>query len=74
MPCLGNLNLMSRQLASLPTSLFTIHLGVTPALLSHESSSAKSLADDSPTGVNRWEAMDLTILKAGDNDIVELQA
>lgn len=64
---------MSRQLTSLPTSLFTLHLGITPAPLSNGSSDARSPLDDTPSGVNRWEAMDLSVLKAGDNEIAEIQ-
>ncbi|KAF8313664.1 L domain-like protein [Clavulina sp. PMI_390] len=67
----GNLNLMSRQLTALPTSLFTLHLGITPAPLS--GSSGETMPDDdAPTGIHRWEAMDLTVLKVGDNEIAEL--
>jgi hypothetical protein len=64
---------MSRQLTSLPTSLFTLHLGVTPAPPFDGSPLAKGSGDDVPSGINRWEAVDLTVLKAGDNKIAELQ-
>lgn len=62
---------MSRELRALPASLFVLHLGVTPEPLSHETSGTR--IDDVETGINRWEAMDLAVLKAGDNEIVELQ-
>lgn len=65
---------MSRQLSFLPTSIFTLHLGITPAPLSEVSLDSKSPVDDAPSGVNRWEAMDLSVLRAGDNEIVEIQA
>lgn len=63
---------MSRQLSSLPASLFFLHLGITPAPLSNGSSDTKTPVDDAPTGINRWEAMDLSVLKAGDNEIAEI--
>jgi hypothetical protein len=64
---------MSRQLTSLPTSLFTLHLGVTPVPLSNGSPRTKNSGDDVPPAISRWEAVDLTVLKASDNEIAELQ-
>ena len=62
---------MSRKLASLPATLFALHLGVTP--VSNGSSPAKNSVGDVPSTISRWEAVDLAVLKAGDNEIAELQ-
>lgn len=71
LPYQGNLNLISRQLGALPGALFQIHLGVDPKPLAGQSPSSPT--KEMSSAGNRWEAVDLTVLKAGDNEIVELQ-
>ena len=71
----GHLNLSSRQLKVLPRILFTIHLGVEPKRLNSESDQPQSpnKGGTEVGGVAWYEAEDLRILKAPDNEIGEIQ-
>ncbi|KAG2118497.1 hypothetical protein BD769DRAFT_1482081 [Suillus cothurnatus] len=72
----GAINLSSRSLPCIPSALFEIHLGVTPDTL-------KSVASEPPISTSTdaskregpawFEAQDLHVLKAWNNDIVEIQ-
>lgn len=76
----GSINLASRSLPCLPSALFEIHLGVKPDPL-------KSVPQEPPIGSSEvagkrpgqrggpawFEAQDLQILKAWNNEIVEIQ-
>lgn len=76
----GSINLASRSLPCLPSALFEIHLGVQPDLL-------KSVPQEPPIGSSEttgkrpgqrggpawFEAQDLQVLKAWNNEIVEIQ-
>ncbi|KIY51768.1 L domain-like protein [Fistulina hepatica ATCC 64428] len=75
----GSLNLSARSLPCLPSVLFEIHLGVTPEPL-------KSVPNEPPlppnapsrngkqTSASWFDAKDLEVLKAMNNDIVEIQS
>jgi hypothetical protein len=65
-------NLLSRQLTALPDALFQLHLGIKPKSLTSRPNDLHN-EDSLPDISNRWEAMDLLVLKAGDNEIEELQ-
>ncbi|KAG8951263.1 hypothetical protein FRC04_006502 [Tulasnella sp. 424] len=68
----GSLNLTSRTLSYLPTSLFSIHLTVDPELLPGQT--ASSAEDSTPhRQLAYYEAVDLTSLKARDNSLTVLQ-
>ena len=75
----GSLNIVARSLPCIPSALFEIHLGLTPAPL-------KSVPEEPPLPPapprkgkpadqeTAWfEAQDLEVLKAFNNDIVEIQ-
>ncbi|KAF7967140.1 hypothetical protein HWV62_5002 [Athelia sp. TMB] len=74
----GSINLTARSIPCLPSALFEIHLGIKPEPL-------KSVASEPPIGTSpeiptrrgghpSWfEAQDLVIIKAWNNDIVEIQ-
>lgn len=76
----GSINLVSRSLPCLPSALFEIHLGVKPDVL-------KSVPQEPPIGSSEtagkrpgqrggpawFEAQDLQVLKAWNNEIVEIQ-
>lgn len=76
----GSINLASRSLPCLPSALFEIHLGVKPDTL-------KSVPEEPPIGSSEipgkpagqrggpawFEAQDLQVLKAWNNEIVEIQ-
>ena len=75
----GSINLSSRSLPCLPSALFEIHLGVKPDML-------KSVPQEPPIGSSEapgkrpghggpawFEAQDLQVLKAWNNEIVEIQ-
>ncbi|KAG6373337.1 hypothetical protein JVT61DRAFT_6480 [Boletus reticuloceps] len=76
----GSINLVSRSLPCLPSALFEIHLGVKPDAL-------KSVPQEPPIGSSEaigkrsgqrggpawFEAQDLQVLKAWNNEIVEIQ-
>ncbi|KAF8134900.1 hypothetical protein EV363DRAFT_1447714 [Boletus edulis] len=76
----GSINLASRSLPCLPSALFEIHLGVKPDAL-------KSVPQEPPIGSSEaigkrsgqrggpawFEAQDLQVLKAWNNEIVEIQ-
>src|ERR1700676_281152 len=79
----GSINLSIRSLPCLPSALFEIHLGVTPGPLKSvpEEPSIGTTAD-TPARARRggrgdgpswFEAQDLTIIKAWNNEIVEIQ-
>jgi hypothetical protein len=80
-PDTGTLNVSSRDLQCLPPELFDIHLGVTPEPLSLVPDVTALPIVDNPTtrrmggdsSVAWFEQQDLEILKAGNNDILELQ-
>ncbi|TRM60734.1 hypothetical protein BD626DRAFT_121331 [Schizophyllum amplum] len=73
----GALNIVARSLPCIPSALFEIHLGITPDPL-------KSVPDEPPlppappkkgTSSPAWfDAQDLQVLKAFNNDIVEIQS
>ncbi|KAG8922123.1 hypothetical protein FRC01_014449 [Tulasnella sp. 417] len=68
----GSLNLTSRSLSHLPTSLFSIHLSVDPELLPGQTASSQE--ESTPhRQLAYYEAVDLTSLKARDNAITHLQ-
>ncbi|KAF9466511.1 hypothetical protein BDZ94DRAFT_1306115 [Collybia nuda] len=79
----GNLNLATRSLPCIPSALFDIHLGITPDPLKSVPDEPvlppTPAADTVPRrGAKRdapawFEARDLTILKAWNNDIAEIQ-
>ncbi|TFK35538.1 hypothetical protein BDQ12DRAFT_706608 [Crucibulum laeve] len=78
----GSLNLATRSLVCLPSALFEIHLGITPdSLKSVTNEPPLPAAAESPTGARRgkrdspawFEAQDLTVIKAWNNDITEIQ-
>lgn len=79
-PTTGSINLASRLLPCLPSALFEIHLGIKPDAL-------KSVPEEPPIGTSdvpekrpgqranpAWfEAQDLQVIKAWNNEIVEIQ-
>ncbi|KAG1814486.1 hypothetical protein EV424DRAFT_1630380 [Suillus variegatus] len=79
----GAINLSSRSLPCIPPALFDIHLGITPdPLKSAASEPPISSPTDTPFSSRRtgqregpawFEAQDLHVLKAWNNDIVEIQ-
>jgi len=75
----GSLNLATRDLPCLPTALFEIHLGLTPDPLKsvpNEPILPPSELKPSRRGASKpswFEAQDLTVLKAWNNDIQEVQ-
>jgi hypothetical protein len=76
----GSLNLSSRSLPCIPSALFEIHLGITPDPLKSVTTEPPigAPSDQSKRGAKRnapswFEAQDLHILKAWNNDIVEIQ-
>lgn len=73
------MNLSSRDLPCIPSALFEIHLGITPDPLksveqepSIETSPDLLAKSDRPSRRD-WEAQDLHVIKAWNNDIVEIQ-
>ncbi|KAF8340487.1 uncharacterized protein EI90DRAFT_3035746 [Cantharellus anzutake] len=68
----GHLNLSSRQLKVIPRILYTMHLGVEPKRLAAENEQPQSPTKEA-SEVSWYEAQDLTILKAADNEIQEIQ-
>jgi hypothetical protein len=78
----GSVNLSTRALPCIPSALFDIHLGITP-------DSLKSVEKEPPVGAGKetsdvprkggraapawFETQDLTILKAWNNEIQEIQ-
>jgi hypothetical protein len=78
----GTLNLSSRSLPCLPSGLFEIHLNITPdPLKSVENEPKLPPPEEEPVvrrggkrGAPAWfEAQDLVVLKAMNNDIKEIQ-
>ena len=75
----GSLNLATRSLPCLPSALFEIHLGVTPdPLKSVPNEPALPASEPKPSrrGHDKpswYEAQDLTVIKAWNNDIQEVQ-
>ncbi|KAF6743555.1 leucine-rich repeat-containing protein 40 [Ephemerocybe angulata] len=78
----GTLNIATRSLPCLPSGLFDIHLGITPDPLKSVENEPKLPAaeEEAPTrrGAKRnapawFEAQDLTVIKAWNNDITEIQ-
>ena len=79
----GSVNLSIRSLPCLPSALFEIHLGITPDPLKSvlEEPSIGTVADTSTTSrrggrgdrPSWFEAQDLTVIKAWNNEIVEIQ-
>ncbi|KAG2131383.1 hypothetical protein DEU56DRAFT_814250 [Suillus clintonianus] len=79
----GAINLSSRSLPCIPSALFEIHLGVTPdTLKSVASEPPVSSSTDTSSSSRRagqregpawFEAQDLHVLKAWNNNIVEIQ-
>ena len=78
----GSLNLVTRSLPCLPSALFEIHLGVNPDPLQSvpiepvlpPSEPTKAALRKGNRDQPSWlQAQDLTVLKAGNNDIVEIQ-
>lgn len=68
----GSLNLTSRSLSYIPTSLFSIHLSVDPELLLGQTASSQE--ESTPhRQLAYYEVADLTSLKARDNTITTLQ-
>lgn len=76
---LGSLNLATRSLPCLPSALFEIHLGLNPDPLKsvpNEPVLPPSEPKPSRRGGDKpawFEAQDLTVLKAWNNDIQEIQ-
>lgn len=77
---IGSINLASRSLPCLPSALFEIHLGVKPDALKSVSQEPPIGSSEAPgkrpgqRGGPAWfEAQDLQILKAWNNEIVEIQ-
>ncbi|GJJ07186.1 hypothetical protein Clacol_001386 [Clathrus columnatus] len=73
----GSLNLSSRALHSIPSSLFEIHLGVTPEPLENapkESDEVLLMGKAKERKDTAWfEVVDLTVLKLRDNAIIAIQ-
>lgn len=79
----GTINLSSRSLPCIPSALFNIHLGVTPDPLKSAASeppispsmdgSRSSRRTGQREGPAWFEAQDLHVLKAWNNDIIEIQ-
>ncbi|KAF9493344.1 RNI-like protein [Pleurotus eryngii] len=78
----GSVNFAARSLPCIPSGLFEIHLGVTPErLASVTEEPALPPPDDKATSRRRggrdvpawYDAQDLHVLKAGNNDIIEIQ-
>lgn len=79
----GAINLSSRSLPCIPSALFNIHLGVTPDSLKSVASeppiSSSTDASSSTRQIRQrdgpawFEAQDLHVLKAWNNEIVEIQ-
>ncbi|KAF9223639.1 hypothetical protein BS17DRAFT_109708 [Gyrodon lividus] len=76
----GSINLVSRSLPCLPSALFEIHLGVNPDALksvpqepSISSSEAPGRRSGQREGLAWFEAQDLQVLKAWNNEIIEIQ-
>lgn len=79
----GTINLSSRSLLCIPSALFEIHLGVTPDSLKSVASeppvspsmdnSSSSRRTGQREGPAWFEAQDLHVLKAWNNDIIEIQ-
>lgn len=76
----GNLNLASRDLPCIPSILFEVHLGVTPEPLALVPNEPAHPPNDRPgrrrggnNNVSWYEAQDLEVLKAGNNEILEIQ-
>lgn len=76
----GSINLSSRSLPCLPSALFEIHLGVKPDVLKSVPQEPPIVCSDAPEkrsgqrGGPAWfEAQDLQVLKAWNNEIVEIQ-
>ncbi|KDQ08734.1 hypothetical protein BOTBODRAFT_37737 [Botryobasidium botryosum FD-172 SS1] len=67
----GSLNLSARELDALPMCLFTLHLGVDPTPLASQKDEAQPKAGAS--SVSWYEAVDLTVIKARNNNLTELQ-
>lgn len=73
------MNFSSRDLPCIPSALFEIHLGITPnPLKSVEQEPSIGTSPDPPAKSGRaarrdWEAHDLHIIKAWNNDIIEIQ-
>ena len=77
---IGSINLSSRSLPCLPSALFEIHLGVKPDALKSVGQEPPIGCSDAPgkrpgqRGGPAWfEAQDLQVLKAWNNEIVEIQ-
>ncbi|PFH44924.1 hypothetical protein AMATHDRAFT_10419 [Amanita thiersii Skay4041] len=79
----GTINVATRSLPCLPSALFEIHLGITPEPLRSvpdepplpPPSSAELESSSRRAGNPSWfEAQDLQVLKAWNNDIVEIQS
>ncbi|KIJ66849.1 hypothetical protein HYDPIDRAFT_174179 [Hydnomerulius pinastri MD-312] len=76
----GSINLASRSLPCLPSALFEIHLGVKPDVLKSVPQEPPMAASDAPgkrpgqrDGPAWFEAQDLQVLKAWNNEIIEIQ-
>jgi hypothetical protein len=78
----GSLNLATRSLPCLPSALFEIHLGVNPDPLQSvpnepvlpPSEPSKATSRKGNREQPSWfQAQDLTVLKAGSNEIEEIQ-
>jgi len=76
----GSINLSSRSLPCLPSALFEIHLGVKPDVLKSVLQEPPIVCSEAPgkrsgqRGGPAWfEAQDLQVLKAWNNEIVEIQ-
>ncbi|KAG5221773.1 Iron-sulfur clusters transporter atm [Salix suchowensis] len=73
----GSVNFAARSLPCIPSGLFEIHLGVTPErLASVTEEPALPPPDDKATSRRRGDVtslLDLHVLKAGNNDIIEIQ-
>lgn len=76
----GNLNLASRDLPCIPSVLFEVHLGLNcqplalvPNEPAHPPSDRPGRRRGGDTNVSWYEAQDLEVLKAGNNEILEIQ-
>ncbi|KIK96430.1 hypothetical protein PAXRUDRAFT_10832 [Paxillus rubicundulus Ve08.2h10] len=76
----GSINLVSRSLPCLPSALFEIHLGVKPDALKSVPEEPSISSPEAPgrrpgqrEGPAWFEAQDLQVLKAWNNEIIEIQ-
>ncbi|KZT41807.1 hypothetical protein SISSUDRAFT_1016912 [Sistotremastrum suecicum HHB10207 ss-3] len=69
----GSLNISSRLLHSIPQYLFESHLGIVPEPLKNAPPEEHTARSGSGKTISSWQAQDLSVLKARDNSILEIQ-